>query len=147
VVAALLYGLSVRQSAVHQAQMRATYAALPVYAGATAVRTSENWENLLTYWQSEGVLPRVVGEFRSEHPVGAVNTFYKEQLMAAGWQEYREPWSLFPAYRNGPFRLAILFQSSYAQDWLPAGEYQVHLWSLPLLEQALGRDIAAEGDR
>ncbi|MHB1004915.1 MAG: hypothetical protein ACYC3S_04640 [Chloroflexota bacterium] len=141
VVAAVLYGLSIRQGAIHRAEMRATYNALPVYPGATAGRTTEHWGNLVTYWQSEGVLPRVVGAFRSDHPVGAVVTFYKENLTAAGWQEYREPWSLYPAYRKGPFRLAILFQQAYAQDWLPAGDYQVHLWSLPLLEQLLGRDL------
>lgn len=147
VVVALLVGISLRQSAVHKAQMRAVYNALPAYGGATLLRTSENWENLLIYWQSEGVLPRITAEFRSDHPVGAVNAFYREHLTAAGWQEYREPWALYPTYRKGIYRLAILYQRSYAQDWLPAGDFQVHLWTLPMLEQALGRDLPLTGSR
>jgi len=142
VVAVLAYGLARWAGASRQAEMRSLYAALPVYPEARLLRTEEHWENLLVYWQSEGVLPRVDGYFHAEQSVGAVLQFYKERLTAAGWQEYREPWSLFPAYRRGNYHLAILFQTSYAQDWLPAGDYQVHLWSPPLLEGLLGRDLA-----
>jgi hypothetical protein len=146
VVAGLAYALAQLASANRVAEMRALHATLPPYRETQLVHGYENWDNLLIYWQSESVLPRIVDEFRSEHPVGAVVTHYEEQLTAAGWEEYREPWSLYPAYRRGSYRIAILFQQPYAQDWLPAGDYHVHLWSLPLLEELLGRDLAA-GER
>ncbi len=145
VVALLIGGVAWLAGKGHKAEMRALYDSLPAYRGATVVRVEEKWDNLYVYWQSEATLPRVVGYFHSEHPEGAVTTFYKEQLTAAGWEEYQEPWALYPAYRQGKYRLAVLFQRPFAQNWQPAGDYQVHLWSLPLLEGALGRDPDAGG--
>lgn len=143
-VLSVLLGLGLWAGGQRQAEMRALHASLPVYAEASLIQTHENWDNLVLYWQGESVLPRIVSEFYSEHPIGAVMTFYKEQLTAAGWQEYKEPWSLYPAYKRGPYRIAILFDRPFAQDWLPAENYAVHLWSLPLLEETLGRDAQAE---
>ncbi len=145
VVAGLGGGAAWLAGAAQQAEMRALFDSLPVYRGATVVRIEEKWDNLYVYWQSEATLPRIVGYFHSEHPEGAVTTFYKELLTAAGWEPYQEPWALYPAYRRGKYRLAVLFQRPFAQNWQPAGDYQVHLWSLPLLEGALGRDPEAAG--
>lgn len=142
VVAALLFGVAQVAGYFHRNEMRGLFNGLPAQAGASLVRSEERWENLALYWQSEGVLPRVIGHFHSEQTTGAVVTFYKDRLTAAGWQEYREPWSLYPAYRKGAYRIAILFQQAYAQDWVPAGDYQVHVWSYPLLESFLGRELA-----
>ncbi|MDA8220056.1 MAG: hypothetical protein M0Z94_20840 [Dehalococcoidales bacterium] len=141
-VAAAGYGVASWAGADRQAEMGATYQSLPPYEGATFERSEERWENLLVYWQSEGVLPRIVGYYRSEDPISAVLSHYKECLLANGWEEYHEPWSLYPTYRRGPYHIAILFQYPYAQDWLPAQSYQVHLWSQPLLEELLGRSLA-----
>ncbi len=141
-VLALLYGAYRVAGYFHKNETRALFATLQPFPAATLTRTDERWENLPLYWQSEGVLPRVIHYYRSESSTGEVVTFYRQQLLAAGWEEYKEPWSLYPAYRKGKFRLAILFQQAYPQEWVPAGDYQVHLWSYPLLEGFLGRDLA-----
>jgi hypothetical protein len=141
-VAGLLYGASRVAGYYYKADMRATWAALPPYREVVQTRLEENWENLPLYWQSEGVLPRIVGYYRSEHPTGAVVTHYREQLTAAGWQQYQEPWSLYPAYRRSHLRLAILFQQAFAHEWEPAGDFEVHLWSYPMLETFLNRPLA-----
>ena len=142
VVAVLLFGVAQVAGYLHRNEMRGIFNSLPPYPEATFARSEERWENLVLYWQSEGVLPRIVGLYHSDNPTGAVVTFYKERLTAAGWEEYREPWSLYPAYRKGNYRIAILFQQAYPQDWVPAGDYQLHLWSYPLLETFLGRPLA-----
>ena len=141
-VLGLLYGVSRLAGYYYKADMRAVWAALPQYREVTLQRVEENWENLPLYWQSEGVLPRIVGYYRSEHPTGAVVTFYREQLTAAGWEQYQEPWSLYPAYRRGNLRLAILFQQAFAHEWETAGDFDVHLWSYPMLETFLNRPLA-----
>mgnify|MGYP005848221001 CR=1 FL=1 len=145
-VGGLVYAAARLAGAAYKAEMRALNAELPRFEQATPLRAEENWDNLYLFWQGESVLPRIVTYYRSDRPLGEVATFYRERLMAAGWQAYREPWSLYPAYRRGKYRLAILFQQPYAQDWVPAGEYQVHLWASPVLEALLGRDVGAAND-
>ncbi len=138
-VALILWLLMVRQSTLQQIEMRQAYAALPHHQASQLTRETEDWQNLALWWQSEGVLPRLVGYYHSEASVAEVVGFYREQLLAAGWQEYKEQWSLYPAYRKGDMRLAVLINQAFVQDWLPAGDYEVHLWSNPWLENLLRR--------
>ena len=84
VVLLALYGLGRWAGGQRQGEMRAIHAALPVYAASELRGSSENWDNLLLYWQSESVLPRIVDEYSSGHPIGAINTFYRGQPEGRG---------------------------------------------------------------
>lgn len=140
VVAALALASAAWADAARRAEMRDWHGAIPPYREAVLLGTEERWENSLLYRHGDGVFPRVVSAYHSEHPVGAVVTFYREHLLAEGWEEYREPWALYSAYRRGPYRVAVLFRHPFAQDWLPAERYELHLWAVPLLDDLLGRE-------